>query len=78
MNLASGIVVYIIIWWVVVFCVLPIGVKSAGEAHLGHDAGAPANARMGFKIILTTIISSVVFLCVYAIIVSDLISFRES
>lgn len=77
MNVASGIVVYTIVWWVVIFCVLPIGVKSAAESHRGHDSGAPVNPRMGFKIILTTIISTVVFLCIYAIIVSDLISFRE-
>ena len=37
MNWVEGIVVYVITWWLVIFCVLPIGVKRAGEEHLGHD-----------------------------------------
>ncbi|HVJ51251.1 MAG TPA: DUF1467 family protein [Aliidongia sp.] len=76
MNWFTGIIVYVIIWWLVIFCVLPIGVKPADEAHLGHDAGAPANPRMGFKVLLTTGITTVLFGIVYYLIVSDWISFR--
>jgi predicted secreted protein len=76
MNWMSGIVVYVVVWWLVMFCVLPIGVTPAGEAHLGHDAGAPANPRLGFKVLLTTGITTVLFGIIYWIIVSDWISFR--
>jgi predicted secreted protein len=78
MNWFTGIMVYVVIWWLVIFCVLPIGVTPANEAHLGHDPGAPANPRMGFKVLLTTGITTVIFAIVYLIIISDWISFRPS
>ena len=78
MNWMSGVVVYVVLWWLVMFCVLPLGVTPAAEEHLGHDAGAPANPRMGFKVLLTTGITTVIFGIIYLIIVSDWISFRPS
>jgi predicted secreted protein len=77
MSWVSGVVVYAVLWWLVIFCVLPLGVKPANEAHLGHDPGAPANPRIGYKVLLTTIITTAVFGVVYLIIVSNLITFRE-
>ena len=77
MNWFAGIVVYVIVWWLVLFCVLPIGIQRAGEEHLGHDAGAPANPRLGFKVLLTTGIATVIFIGIYLIIISNWISFRE-
>ena len=76
MNWLTGVVVYVIIWWVVLFCVLPLGVRPAEEGDLAHDAGAPANPRLGYKALLTTGISAVVFCAVYLVIRSDWISFR--
>jgi predicted secreted protein len=74
----SGIVVFVVLWWLVMFCVLPFGVSPAGEEHLGHDAGAPANPRLGFKVLVTTGISAVLFGIVYLVVISDWISFRPS
>lgn len=40
-----AIAIYIICWWMALFCVLPIGVQSleeAGEHAPSHDQGAPA------------------------------------
>jgi predicted secreted protein len=76
MNWMSAIVVYVVLWWLVMFCVLPIGVVPAGEQHLGHDAGAPANPRLGMKVLATTAIAAVLFGVVYLIVISDWISFR--
>ena len=45
-------------------------------AELGHDPGAPANPRLGFKALLTTGITTVLFAVIYWIIASDWISFR--
>ncbi len=76
MTFLSAVVVYVCIWWVVMFCVLPIGIERADEAHLGHDAGAPVNPRIGRKMAIATGIATILFLIAYAIIRSDLISFR--
>jgi predicted secreted protein len=78
MNVVSGIVVYVVLWWLVMFCVLPFGVTAAREEHLGHDAGAPANPRLGFKVLVTTGIAMVLFGIFYLIVISDLISFRPA
>jgi len=40
-----AVALYILCWWMALFCVLPIGVKSleeAGESAPAHDQGAPA------------------------------------
>ena len=76
MNWVEGIVVYTITWWLVIFCVLPIGVHRAGEEHLGHDAGAPANPRLKFKALLTTAITTVIFIGIYWVVSTPYLSFR--
>ena len=57
-------VVYFTIWWIVLFAVLPWGVRSqeeAGEIVPGSEAGAPAAPRLLLKALWTTLISAVVF-----------------
>jgi predicted secreted protein len=64
MSPISGIAIFFIIWWVVLFTVLPIGVKSQVEEEdvtLGTDHGAPLKHRLPRKMLLTTAISLVIF-----------------
>ncbi|GAB4350880.1 MAG: DUF1467 family protein [Oricola sp.] len=64
MSLVSGIAIFFIIWWVVLFAVLPLGVKSQVEAEdvtLGTEHGAPMKHRLPFKMFLTTVIAIVIF-----------------
>ena len=79
MDLAGGIVVYLIIWWVVIFMVLPIGVNREPEAPevTGQDSGAPKRPRILMKFLLTTVISAILWVGVYYIVDANLISFRE-
>ena len=70
MNIVFAIAVFLIIWWVVLFAVLPFGIRSqheVGEVQEGTDPGAPAVARLGLRLLWTTIVASVVF-AVFAII----------
>lgn len=76
MTLVPGIVVYVIIWWVVIFAVLPFGVRATEEGDPGHAAGAPANPMLWRKLAATTIIAAVLWLLVDWAISSDLVSFR--
>jgi predicted secreted protein len=37
--------IYVVVWWITIFAILPIGVRSqdeAGEVVPGSDPGAPA------------------------------------
>ncbi|MGK9231346.1 DUF1467 family protein [Inquilinus limosus] len=78
MGLVSGIVVFVIIWWTVIFAVLPWGVRpQVDDAQPGHQVGAPANPRMGRKVLITTAISIVLWLVIYVLISENVFSFRD-
>jgi predicted secreted protein len=74
MSFWSGVAVYFIIWWVVLFAVLPWGVQNAHEAgetvETGNEPGAPVNPRLVFKALVTTVISAIIFAIVYLAIAS--------
>ncbi len=76
MGWVTGIAVYICIWWVVIFAVLPWGVRSAEPNNQGFDPGAPENPRLLLKALVTTAISAVLWAIVFAIVNSNLFSFR--
>jgi predicted secreted protein len=64
MSLATALAIYFIIWWVVLFMVLPWGVRSqheAGDVVGGSDPGAPTVPRLWWKLFWTTVVSGVVF-----------------
>jgi predicted secreted protein len=64
MQLTTIIAIYFLIWWVTLFAVLPFGVRSQheGEGYTqGTDPGAPIAARIGRKLIWTTLIATVIF-----------------
>ena len=76
MSLTLAIAVYFIIWWLVLFIVLPLGVRDqheAGEVVPGTPASAPANPRLVRIAVLTTILSAVVLAVVYGVIASGVI-----
>jgi predicted secreted protein len=77
MTWVQGVVAYVIIWWLVVFAVLPFGVRPVAESDIGHAAGAPENPRLWLKAGITTLIATAIWLMLYALVRSDLISFRQ-
>jgi predicted secreted protein len=65
----TALAIYFLIWWIVLFAVLPWGVRSqheSGEIPAGTDPGAPAIPRLVWKLIWTTLVSGVVFGLFYA------------
>ena len=69
--------IYFIIWWTVLFAVLPWGVRSQtehGEIVPGTDPGAPVVPQLKSKIIWTTVATTIVFAAFYYSYVNDLIS----
>jgi predicted secreted protein len=58
---------YFVVWWTVLFAVLPFGVRSqaeSGEVAEGSDPGAPAAPALREKAIWTTVVSAVPFLAI--------------
>ena len=59
-----AIAVYFTTWWIVLFAVLPFGIKSQGESGeitRGTDPGAPAFTGFAWKAGVTTVIAAVLF-----------------
>ncbi len=75
MTWFEGLVSFVIIWWLVIFTILPWGVRPA-EDEMGQRAGAPANARLGLKAAITTGVAAVLWGILYMIVSSDIWSFR--
>jgi predicted secreted protein len=77
MGWVTGIVVYVLAWWVTLFAVLPLWVTPADADDPGYAAGAPRRPRMLLKLAVTTVVAAVVWLGIYLLVHSPLLSFRE-
>ncbi len=78
MNWFSGILVYVMIWWIVLFMVLPWGVRPPDNPEPGHASGAPAKPMIGRKFLITTAITTVLWGIAFYVIQSGLLTFRVS
>jgi predicted secreted protein len=77
MPVTTAIAVFFLIWWVVLFAVLPWGIRSqheSGEIVLGTDPGAPAIPRLFRKLAWTTGVSAVIFAVFYVVYVNRLVT----
>lgn len=61
MNWFSQFAIFLLIWFVVLFAVLPWGVRHSAETKPGHDPGAPAHPQLWRKAIATTVISLLIW-----------------
>ena len=46
--------VFIIVWWLILFMVLPFGAEPPDEVEKGMATSAPAKPRLGIKLAITT------------------------
>ncbi|MEM7025074.1 MAG: DUF1467 family protein [Pseudomonadota bacterium] len=74
---ATGIT-YIIVWWLVLFLVLPFGAQPLDSVQPGHAPSAPARPRIGLKMLITTGLAAVVTALILWIIDSGLIQLRPA
>jgi len=64
MPLATALAIFFLIWWVVLFAVLPWGIRSQHEGEdiaPGTDPGAPRAARVGWKLLWTTVVAAAIY-----------------
>ncbi|WP_374376287.1 DUF1467 family protein [Dongia sp.] len=60
-GIASQFFIFLIIWWLALFAVLPWGVRRQESDEVGHDPGAPANPMLLKKAAITTVIAVVIW-----------------
>ncbi len=78
-GIMTQIFMFLVIWWLTLFAVLPWGVRRTENAEAGHDPGAPANPMLLKKAIATTVIAAAIwgaafaFFHIYGVSMLDLI-----
>ena len=78
MGWFTGFVLYSLIWWTVLFAVLPIGTRPVDSPDPTTGwRGAPAAPRIGRKFLITTLVSAVIWAGLALVINSDWLSFRH-
>jgi len=80
-SLATAAAIYFLVWWTVLFAVLPWGVRSQQESEQdivpGTDPGAPAIPHLGRKLLWTTVAATAVFILLFVIYTYRLISLDD-
>ncbi|MEM7524888.1 MAG: DUF1467 family protein [Pseudomonadota bacterium] len=80
MTITSGIVLFAVIWFMTLFMVLPLFVRSqeeAGEVEPGTSAGAPDQPMMKKKLIWTTIATVILWAIAFPVIESEVITLSQ-
>ena len=78
MSITFSIAIYVLLWWVVLFAVLPLGVRTQGEDGSvvpGTPESAPTQPRFVRILLLTTLLTSVLFGAFWATVKYDLVDF---
>lgn len=76
MSWATGIMVYIVIWWTILFAVLPLGVRRVENPGLGQEKGSPERPQLLRKAVITSLVAGVLWLGFYFLHRADVFSFR--
>ena len=77
MDPVLAVATYIFIWWIVLFAVLPFGVRTQqeeGEVVPGTPESAPVKPRIARIFLINTVVATIVFGIVYVVITHRLIT----
>ena len=77
MPVTTAVAIFFLIWWVVLFAVLPWGIRGqheGGEIVPGTDPGAPAVPKLFRKLVWTTLVSAAIFGACYVVYVDRLVT----
>lgn len=78
MSWVSGIFIYFITYWIVLFAVLPWGNHAEANPVVGHAPSAPANPRIKQKFMVTAVATAVIWIIIYVLIKIEIISFHDA
>ena len=78
MSVTGSIILYVLIWWIAFFSILPIDVNRQKTNKInGEDAGSPENPKMLKKFIYCTSITSIIFIIIYLLIKYEYFNLRN-
>jgi predicted secreted protein len=80
MSIASAIVLYLVLWFLVFLIALPVRIQTQGDVGqvlAGTSAGSPEHHHLGKKLWIATLVAALIWAVVAGIIVSGAITVRD-
>ena len=78
MSITGLAIIYIIIWWIVFFAILPIDVERKKLIKIeGEDPGSPENPKMIKKFIYCTVITTFLFIIIFLLMKFEYLNLRN-
>ena len=78
MCLTGSLIIYVLIWWIVFFALLPIDVNREKKQNIkGIDAGAPENPKIIKKFVYSTLITSIIFIIIFLLVKYEYLNIRN-
>ena len=78
MSITGLAIIYIIIWWIIFFALLPIDVNRVKTIKVeGEDPGSPENPKMLKKFIYCTVITTILFTIIYILMKFEYLNLRN-
>ncbi len=80
MAIGTAIAIYFVVWWIVLFAVLPFGMRAQADDNSvvpGTPASAPTRSHFGKAAFRTTIVSGILFGIFYMVFVKLDYSFND-
>jgi predicted secreted protein len=75
MTLVSGTMVFFVVWWIMLFMVLPFGIRPDETPQKGFSTGTPKNPNLKKKFLITTILAIIVWGIIQVVMVNHLVKF---
>ena len=78
MSITGLAIIYIIIWWIIFFAILPIDVERKKIVKIeGEDPGSPENPKMLKKFVYCTVITTILFIMIYLLMKFEYLNLRN-
>ena len=78
MSITGSLIIFVLIWWIIFFSLLPIDVDRKHKQMVeGADKGSPENPKIIKKIIYTTIITLIIFIGIFMLVKYDYLNLRR-
>ena len=78
MSLTGSLIIYVLIWWIVFFALLPIDVNIEKKQNIvGIDAGAPEHPKIIKKFVYSTLITSIIFIIIFLLVKYEYLNIRN-
>jgi predicted secreted protein len=78
MDWLGAAIVFAIVWWLILFMVLPFGAAPPDHVEPGMATSAPARPRMIMKVLVTTLLAALVTGLIAWLLDSGLIQLRPA